>query len=131
MKVIFLKNLNLLISAKSYTMQSTRLSKNKLESFLQTVGLAVVQLYKLILSPHVGGACRFTPSCSEYGAEAFVRYSFFKALGMTILRILKCNPFGPYGHDPVLKTKWPEKVSDAFSTGPQLCKTKGDLNESI
>lgn len=97
-------------------MQSVRLSKNKMDLFLCGLGLAAVQLYRLVLSPHLGGACRFTPSCSEYGAEAFRNYSFLSAVRITTIRVLKCNPLGPHGYDPVLKTH----------LKTQLCKTKGE-----
>jgi putative membrane protein insertion efficiency factor len=46
-------------------------------------------------------ACRFTPTCSEYAIEAFQKKGLFKALGMTVVRVLKCHPFHPGGYDPV------------------------------
>jgi len=54
-----------------------------------------------ILTFSFGNACRFSPTCSEYSHQAFEKYSFGKATYLTIKRVLKCNPFGPSGYDPL------------------------------
>ena len=58
--------------------------------------------YKRRVSPRLGAHCRFEPSCSEYGLEAFRRYGFLKASARTLWRIVRCNPLtkGPK-YDPV------------------------------
>ncbi|MCW5937005.1 MAG: membrane protein insertion efficiency factor YidD [Fimbriimonadaceae bacterium] len=45
--------------------------------------------------------CRFTPSCSQYTLEAVEKYGLLKGSWMGALRIMRCNPFHPGGHDPV------------------------------
>jgi hypothetical protein len=45
--------------------------------------------------------CRFTPSCSEYAAEAVGLHGFVYGTGLAIWRILRCNPLGSHGLDPV------------------------------
>lgn len=46
--------------------------------------------------------CRFTPTCSEYGLEAYRKHTFFRATVLTLKRILACHPFNKHcGHDPV------------------------------
>lgn len=47
------------------------------------------------------GYCRFTPSCSEYGVQAFSKYGIIKGGILTTYRILRCNPWNPGGHDPL------------------------------
>ncbi|HKM40571.1 MAG TPA: membrane protein insertion efficiency factor YidD [Patescibacteria group bacterium] len=47
------------------------------------------------------GVCRFTPTCSEYGIQAFKKYGVIKGAKKTIWRIIRCNPFNPGGHDPL------------------------------
>ena len=60
------------------------------------------------------------PTCSAYAIEAFQEWGFFAGLGLTIWRVLRCNPFCKGGYDPVperkkknKKHKGGEKVSDA------------------
>lgn len=47
------------------------------------------------------GGCRFTPTCSEYGIQAFKKYGVIRGGIKTIWRIMRCNPFNPGGHDPL------------------------------
>jgi len=52
-----------------------------------------------IFYPH--GFCRFTPSCSEYGAQAITKYGIIKGGLMASWRVLRCNPWNKGGYDPV------------------------------
>lgn len=45
--------------------------------------------------------CRYYPTCSNYAIEALNKYGFIKGWYLAIKRILKCNPFGGSGYDPV------------------------------
>jgi putative membrane protein insertion efficiency factor len=63
--------------------------------------IAVIKLYQWILSPWLGPSCRYTPTCSQYGLEAFKKYGPVKGLWLTIKRISRCHPWGGHGHDPV------------------------------
>lgn len=68
----------------------------------------VIKLYQSIPgSWH--GACRFTPTCSEYAIEAINLYGSFKGSIMAFKRILRCRPFGKSGYDPVVKEVSREK----------------------
>ena len=46
-------------------------------------------------------ACRFHPTCSEYSVAAFRRFPSPKALGLTVWRLLRCQPFCRGGFDPL------------------------------
>jgi putative membrane protein insertion efficiency factor len=61
----------------------------------------VIRLYQLVLSPILPNACRFSPTCSQYGIEAFKKHGAFKGLILTVKRISRCHPWGGHGHDPV------------------------------
>lgn len=50
-------------------------------------------------------SCRFTPSCSQYAIEAYEKHGFFKGTYFMCRRILRCNPWGGYGYDPVPERK--------------------------
>jgi putative membrane protein insertion efficiency factor len=65
------------------------------------LGIVLVKAYQLLLSPFVGGACRFEPSCSTYAITAFEQHGFWRGGWLACRRIIKCHPFGPHGFDPV------------------------------
>ncbi|MDP8201245.1 MAG: membrane protein insertion efficiency factor YidD [Candidatus Tenebribacter burtonii] len=65
------------------------------------VTLLIITFYRRYISVVLPPSCRFTPTCSQYSYQAFSKYSFLKALKLSILRILKCHPFHPGGHDPL------------------------------
>ncbi len=63
--------------------------------------IALVRMYQVCLSPIMGGACRFEPSCSNYMIEALKVHGALKGVILGVWRILRCHPFGKYGYDPV------------------------------
>ncbi|MBL0330994.1 MAG: membrane protein insertion efficiency factor YidD [Bacteroidetes bacterium] len=63
--------------------------------------IGLIKLYQYSISPLLGPACRFQPSCSQYGIEAFQKHGFLKGFVLTVKRISKCHPWGGHGHDPV------------------------------
>ena len=65
------------------------------------LAIGLIMFYRMAISPLLPPACRFVPTCSEYGLTAFKRYGFRKGFVLTAKRILKCRPGGPHGYDPV------------------------------
>jgi putative membrane protein insertion efficiency factor len=63
--------------------------------------IALIKLYQWVISPWLGPKCRFTPTCSNYGLQAFRKYGVFKGLWLTARRISRCHPWGGHGYDPV------------------------------
>jgi putative membrane protein insertion efficiency factor len=74
-----------------------------------TARLAVLLIrgYQVLLSPIVGGSCRFEPSCSAYAIEAFETHGALHGLMLTARRVGRCHPFGGHGFDPVPPRKDP------------------------
>ncbi len=68
--------------------------------YAQTIR-AAQRAYKLTLSPLLGNACRFAPSCSEYAAEALIAHGPVRGSGLALRRLCRCRPGGPSGYDPV------------------------------
>ena len=60
-----------------------------------------ISLYRLTLSGWLGGQCRFSPTCSRYADEAIRTHGAIKGSFLTVRRVLRCNPFGRGGLDPV------------------------------
>ncbi|MDJ0815691.1 MAG: membrane protein insertion efficiency factor YidD [Desulfobacterales bacterium] len=67
----------------------------------QVAFTGLIRAYQFILSPILGPACRFYPSCSEYAHQAIMRYGPIKGLYLAVRRVLRCHPFHPGGVDPV------------------------------
>lgn len=63
--------------------------------------IGLIKLYQKIISPIKPRTCRFFPTCSQYGLEAYKRFGVFKGSYLTIKRISKCHPFHPGGVDLV------------------------------
>jgi putative membrane protein insertion efficiency factor len=61
----------------------------------------LIQGYRFMISPLLGPACRFEPTCSQYAIDAVTRYGTLQGLGLTVVRLMKCHPFHPGGEDPV------------------------------
>lgn len=74
--------------------------------------MALVRGYRLTLSPWIGSACRFTPSCSVYSLQALEKHGAAAGSYLTVARIARCHPWCEGGHDPVpdakprLFTRW-------------------------
>lgn len=60
-----------------------------------------VRAYRLVLSPWIGHACRFQPTCSAYALEALDRHGAWRGGWLTARRIARCHPWGGQGYDPV------------------------------
>ena len=69
--------------------------------------IALIRLYKRYISPHTGRHCRFIPTCSTYAIQALQTHGLVKGVILTAWRLLRCNPFGKFGFDPVPeKGRW-------------------------
>jgi putative membrane protein insertion efficiency factor len=68
---------------------------------LAWLALWLIGFYRRVISPVMPPACRFTPTCSEYGYEAIARYGILAGGRLAVWRVLRCNPFGGSGYDPV------------------------------
>lgn len=63
--------------------------------------LILIQAYRMLLSPLLGGCCRYEPSCSAYAIEAVTRHGALRGAWLALRRVLRCHPFRPGGYDPV------------------------------
>ncbi len=68
---------------------------------MQRLLIALVRGYRLLLSPWLGSACRFEPTCSRYALEALERHGAAGGSYLAARRLLRCHPWCDGGHDPV------------------------------
>ncbi|MEN3009902.1 MAG: membrane protein insertion efficiency factor YidD [Candidatus Bipolaricaulaceae bacterium] len=60
-----------------------------------------IRAYQRLLSPLLPRRCRFYPSCSEYAAQALLKYGLLRGGWLALRRLLRCGPWHPGGYDPV------------------------------
>jgi hypothetical protein len=63
--------------------------------------LLMIRIYQQAVSPYLPPSCRYTPTCSEYAAEALGRHGAGRGSWLALRRLLRCHPWGGTGHDPV------------------------------
>ncbi|WP_353893292.1 membrane protein insertion efficiency factor YidD [Proteinivorax hydrogeniformans] len=68
---------------------------------LKNLSIVLLRFYQKFISPLKGPSCRFYPTCSTYGIQAYQKHGFIKGTFLTVKRVFKCNPFNPGGYDPV------------------------------
>lgn len=67
---------------------------------MKKIIISFIKLYQHVPGPWHNN-CRHIPTCSNYAIEAIEKYGFIKGVYLSTKRILKCNPWGTYGYDPV------------------------------
>ena len=87
---------------------------------MQRLLMAVVRGYRLLLSPWLGSACRFTPTCSQYALQALERHGPAAGSYLAARRLLRCHPGCPGGDDPV-----PDQAPRLLS---RFCNPSSDSN---
>jgi len=88
-----------------------------MRSWAQAALMGVVRGYRFFLSPWLGSACRFEPTCSAYALEALDRHGAAAGLALTVGRIGRCHPWCAGGLDPVPAS--PPRLFTALLEGGQ------------
>jgi putative membrane protein insertion efficiency factor len=73
--------------------------------------VGLVRVYRAAISPMLGPACRFEPTCSVYAEQAIERFGACKGSYLAARRLLRCHPFSRGGLDPVPPLK-PSSLPD-------------------
>ena len=69
---------------------------------MKYIVIYIIKIYQLTLGLYVRGACRFSPTCSEYMKQAVLKYGVIKGMRMGTRRLIKCHPYSKhYGIDEV------------------------------
>ncbi len=82
---------------------------------IQALLVGLVKGYRMFLSPWLGSACRFEPTCSQYSLQALQAHGAAAGSYLTVARLARCHPWCAGGHDPVPQEK-PRLFSRLIST---------------
>ena len=96
---------------------------------MKHVCILLVRFYQKFLSPlKRNPTCRYYPTCSAYAIQAFQKRGFFVGFGLTVWRILRCNPYGAGGYDPVPERKLKAKRIPKYDrdTADENISAEGD-----
>ena len=77
---------------------------------MQRLLMGLVRAYRLLLSPSIGSACRFEPTCSAYSLQALEKHGAGWGSYLTLARLVRCHPWCVGGHDPA-----PDEAPRLFS----------------
>ncbi|MES2583584.1 MAG: membrane protein insertion efficiency factor YidD [Pseudomonadota bacterium] len=68
---------------------------------MRSLLIGVVKAYRIFLSPWLGSACRFEPTCSIYALQALQAHGAAAGTYFTVARLGRCHPWCAGGVDPV------------------------------
>ena len=77
---------------------------------MQRLLMGLVRAYRLLLSPSIGSACRFEPTCSAYSLQVLEKHGAGWGSYLTLARLVRCHPWCVGGHDPA-----PDEAPRLFS----------------
>jgi uncharacterized protein len=89
--------------------------------------LGAVRGYQVLLSPLFAGSCRYTPSCSQYMAEAVRRHGAARGGWLGLRRLSRCRPFGGSGFDPVPEPAPPKRHGSSTTVTPLSPRPGGEV----
>ena len=74
---------------------------DKVKRFFRRLLILPIRFYQKAISPALPSSCRYYPTCSQYAIEAIEKRGIVVGLALAGKRLLRCNPWGGFGYDPV------------------------------
>jgi uncharacterized protein len=101
--------------------------------------IALVQGYRLLLSPWLGSACRFTPTCSAYALDALKQHGAAGGSYLAAARLVRCHPWCDGGHDgvpaqiraPKLFSRWLQTADNSLPAGSQPAARPTSVSKTL
>ena len=75
--------------------------RDAIQRLPQQTLIGLVRAYRMLLSPWLGSACRFEPTCSAYALEALESHGALAGSYLTVHRLCRCHPLCQGGLDLV------------------------------
>ena len=90
---------------------------------MKPIALGLIKAYKVAISPYMPGQCRFSPTCSEYAADAITAYGVVRGSSMAAQRLVRCRPGVEGGYDPA--------VPDLEAGDPEFRQAAGTMADDV
>lgn len=90
----------------------------------KAVGITLIWGYRLIIRPLFPTTCRFEPSCSEYALQAVRTHGLIYGSWLAARRLGRCNPWGPWGYDPVPDAHCRDHDHHSHAEGPHAHRAR-------
>ena len=76
---------------------------NILNEILVKLLINFIKIYRFFSPFFYKGVCRFNPTCTDYTIQSISKYGPIIGIYKSVIRLLKCHPFGKHGFDPLSK----------------------------
>ena len=63
--------------------------------------VAILDVYRAVISPIYGDVCRYYPSCSRYALTAIQEHGVLRGIWLGGVRLIRCHPWARGGIDDV------------------------------
>lgn len=83
---------------------------------MKHVLIALLRVYRAVISPLYGQVCRYHPSCSAYALGAVEHHGAVRGSWLAVRRLARCHPWAAGGYDPVPGTVPPITTTPATTT---------------
>lgn len=87
---------------------------------MKYVLIGFIKVWRIVISPLYGDICKYYPTCSAYGIESLQLHGALKGSGLTLWRILRCNPWSHGGRDPVPGSPYAAELAAERAAEAQL-----------
>lgn len=86
--------------------------------------IAPIRLYQRFVTVWTPATCRYHPSCSAYAVTALRERGALVGLGLTIGRLVRCNPWSAGGVDHVPRARRErDRLTGSSPSGPASSQT--------
>ena len=86
---------------------------DKIKRFFRRLLTLPIRFYQKAISPSLPASCRYYPTCSQYAIEAIEKRGVFVGLALAGKRLLRCNPWGGFGYDPVPERTRKKRINES------------------
>ena len=78
---------------------------------MKYIVVSIINIYQATLGLYMRGACKFSPTCSEYMKQAILKYGIVRGFYLACRRLMKCHPYSKHFGIDVVKSRYISPIS--------------------